>query len=84
MSDIQEKQLQPCEAEHTPFKMVSKSNGTSPYYECMHCGYVDFSEAIESAKREGYNDAIMFARKCCAGGQNCDYEALIKQSEESE
>lgn len=39
---------------------------------------------IESAKREGYNDAIMFARKCCAGGQNCDYEALIKQSEESE
>ncbi len=49
----QEKQQPPCEAEHTPFKMICKSNGTSQYYECMHCGYIDFSEAIDSAKREG-------------------------------
>ena len=48
----QEKRQPPCEAEHTPFKMVCKSNGTSQYYECIHCGYIDFSEAIDSAKRE--------------------------------
>lgn len=86
MSDTQEKleeKRQPlCEAEHTPFKMIGKSNGTSQYYECMHCGYIDFSEAINSAKRE----AVLTELKWAKGASVWNIEsriALLEQSEES-
>lgn len=96
----QEKQQPPCEAEHTPFKMICKSNGTSQYYECMHCGYIDFSEAIDSAKREGAIEIrnLYGSPKCEAlhhpkkyqhtALEDCPVEkeinALTEQSEESE